>query len=62
MLSFQRMVDPFWYYLADGCRLTRDIESNIKKAGFKNVECQRFDASRWIIPVVKPHIMGYAEI
>ena len=60
-LTLQKWNQPWWFYLSDGCRLLRDIESSIRKAGFKSVTCQAFEAKN-IGPFVKPHIMGYADV
>ena len=60
-LTLQKWNQPWWFYVADGCRLMRDIEDSIRKAGFKSVKCQSFEA-RNVGPFIKPHIMGYAEV
>ena len=61
MLTLQKWNQPWWFYFGDGCRLLRDTEDSIRKAGFKFVKCEAFDA-HYVGPFVKPHIMGYAEI
>lgn len=49
----QNLVTPCWRAFADGCRLNRDTERHIERAGFENVECERF-------PARLPHIQGTA--
>lgn len=39
----------------------RDTENSIRKAGFKFVKCEAFDAKN-VGPFIKPHIMGYADV
>jgi hypothetical protein len=61
MLTLQKWNEPWWVYVADGCRLLRNTEDFIRRAGFKLVKCEAFEATG-VGPLVKPHIIGYAEI
>ena len=38
---FQRRIEPVWTPLAGGCRLTRDILGEIRRAGFKPAEVRQ---------------------
>jgi SAM-dependent methyltransferase len=55
----QRAVRPLWGALADGCRPDRDTEAAIRAAGFARVEVARFRAP---VPVIGPHVAGWAEV
>ncbi|XP_028411282.1 methyltransferase-like protein 7A [Dendronephthya gigantea] len=61
LLTLQKWNQPWWFYFGDGCNLMRDTESSIRKAGFKSVKCEAFDAKN-VGPFIKPHIMGYADV
>jgi len=53
----QRMVRPLWRLLADGCNPDRRTWEAIQAAGFSRVEIDHFEAP---VPVVAPHIAGFA--
>jgi len=53
----QELIQPLWSFCADGCHPDRDSESLIRRAGFAEVEVERFDLG---MPVVGPHIAGVA--
>ena len=53
----QRLVSPLWRAIGDGCQPDRDTEKNLRRAGFRRVELERFTAP---IPLVSPHIAGVA--
>lgn len=61
MSCLQNIMNPIWFYVADGCHVARNTESLIRKADFKNVECQCFD-TKVHPPFLRPHIMGFAEM
>jgi ubiquinone/menaquinone biosynthesis C-methylase UbiE len=53
----QNALRPVWSALGDGCHPNRETLSEIEKAGFDRVDCERF---RLPIPVLGPHIAGRA--
>jgi ubiquinone/menaquinone biosynthesis C-methylase UbiE len=55
--SCQKWLRPAWQVLAGGCRPDRDIEAELRVAGFARVDVRAF---RVPIPVISPHIMGVA--
>jgi ubiquinone/menaquinone biosynthesis C-methylase UbiE len=54
---WQNGVRPLWSCLADGCHPNREIWRHIEAAGFSRVEIEHFDIN---VPIVAPHIAGYA--
>ena len=54
----QRAVRPVWCRVLDGCRPDRDTLSRIARAGFAQLQWEAFQAP---LPVVSPHICGFAE-
>ncbi len=59
LFHFQRLIEPPWRFLADGCHLTRDTGEAIRRAGFASVELTEFRAD--YPTFVSPHIMGIAR-
>ena len=58
----QRLLKPLWWYVADGCRLDRDLEAEIRAAGFSRVALEAFTLPPEAAPaVVRPSILGIAE-
>jgi ubiquinone/menaquinone biosynthesis C-methylase UbiE len=55
--QWQNRVRPLWSFLADGCQPNREIAAHIEAAGFSQVEIEHFSVD---MPVVRPHIAGYA--
>lgn len=53
----QHAVKPLWYVAANGCRPDRDTGAAIGAAGFSQVELRHV---RMPLPVVGPHVVGYA--
>ena len=51
-------VRPAWQYLFDGCQSNAKTLEEIKAAGFSKVIYEEFQAP---LPVVSPHISGFAE-
>jgi len=59
---FQDILNAIWGKFFDGCNLNRDTAKMIKKASFKTVHVEEFNAKLdALFIVVRPHIMGYAE-
>lgn len=56
----QRFIKPFWGVIADGCRPDRETGRLIERAGFTDVQSERFDAAM-PLPVVRPHVAGTAR-
>jgi ubiquinone/menaquinone biosynthesis C-methylase UbiE len=54
----QNLIKPLWKPMADGCNPNRETWTAIEKAGFRHVEIEHF---RLNVPIVGPHIAGYAE-
>lgn len=54
---FQSAVKPFWRRMGDGCHPDRDTRAAIERSGLKIVELDEFPAP---LPIVRPHIAGYA--
>jgi len=54
----QRWVKPAWRALGDGCEPDRDTAANLLRAGFRKVHLERFELP---LPLVSPHIAGFAE-
>ena len=53
----QRWIRPAWRWAGDGCEPDRNTEEFLHRAGFQTVEIDRF---RMPVPIVSPHISGYA--
>ena|SRR5579859_6225159 len=53
----QQFVRPLWSLLADGCHPDRETWAAIDNAGFSDVQLEHF---RIPMPIVGPHIAGYA--
>lgn len=59
---FQDHLNAIWGKFFNGCHLNRDTATMIKKASFKSVHVEEFNAKLdALFIVVRPHIMGYAE-
>lgn len=54
---WQNWLRPAWGCFADGCRPNRELWDNIEHAGFSHVEIEHFKVS---VPIVGPHIAGFA--
>ena len=54
----QRAVRPVWSTVLDGCRPDADTGMQIARAGFSQLKWEEFQAP---LPVVSPHICGFAE-
>jgi SAM-dependent methyltransferase len=53
----QNGIRPLWSYFVDGCHPNRELWRYIEEAGFRQVEIEHFNLD---VPIVKPHIAGYA--
>ncbi|KAG8452599.1 hypothetical protein GDO86_004400 [Hymenochirus boettgeri] len=59
MYFFQKVLDPTWKYLGDGCRLTKKTWKYLENAKFSEVKLRHIQAPfKW--SPVKNHIIGYA--
>lgn len=56
--QLQRLINPVWRLLGDGCHLTHDTETAIRQAGFQRVQLRSFKAD--YPSFVSPHIVGTA--
>ncbi|XP_003973204.1 methyltransferase-like protein 7A [Takifugu rubripes] len=56
---FQHVLERLWFYLMDGCRITRATWADLEGAGFSQIHLQRVDAPE-VTVLIRPHIMGYA--
>lgn len=54
---FQQFVTPVWKRVGAGCHPDRETWAAIEKAGFSRVQLEHF---RLAVPIVGPHIAGYA--
>lgn len=54
---WQDLLRPLWQMLGDGCRPNRETWRAIADAGFDQVHLEHFETH---LPLVKPHIAGYA--
>ena len=59
-LAAQRVVNPAWNALGDGCHLTRRTGDAIRGAGFHSLELHEFDAP--YPAIVRPHVYGVARV
>ena len=53
----QRICQPIWSQLMDGCQPTRDTMRELAQGGFTNVTTEHFTAP---VPIISPHIAGVA--
>lgn len=56
----QRLINPAWRLVGDGCNLTRDTGEAIRSAGFRTVEVNAYDAG--FPKFVSPHVYGWAQV
>ncbi|XP_068123456.1 thiol S-methyltransferase TMT1A-like [Hyperolius riggenbachi] len=56
---FQRILDPTWKHIGDGCLLTKETWKNLEKSKFSDLKCRHIVAPfKW--SPVKTQIIGYA--
>ncbi|GAA6215715.1 methyltransferase-like protein 7A [Lates japonicus] len=56
---FQHVLEPLWYYLGDGCMITRATWKDLEAAGFSELHLKQIEAPE-VTLMIRPHIMGYA--
>ncbi|KAF0035026.1 hypothetical protein F2P81_012784 [Scophthalmus maximus] len=55
---FQQVLQPAFFYLFDGCNVTRSTWKHLEAAGFSEVKLRHIEAPLFFL--IKPHIVGYA--
>ncbi|XP_034544510.1 methyltransferase-like protein 7A isoform X2 [Notolabrus celidotus] len=55
----QHVLEPLWYYLGDGCMITRATWKDLEAAGFSELHLKHIEASE-VTLMIRPHIMGYS--
>ncbi|NXN96569.1 MET7A protein, partial [Rhinopomastus cyanomelas] len=56
---WQKLCDPLWKYLGDGCCLSRETQEELEKMNFSELNLRRIRvAPFWTL--TSPHIVGYA--
>ncbi len=55
----QEAIHRPWHWLGEGCHLTRDTETTLRRAGFSHLDVEQF-ASAWSWAPWAPHIAGVA--
>lgn len=58
LLRIQRAVRPLWRRIGDGCEPDRTMEADLRRAGFREITLDRFSVP---LPIVSPHIAGFAK-
>ncbi|XP_025030785.1 methyltransferase-like protein 7A isoform X1 [Python bivittatus] len=56
---WQQICDPAWGYLGEGCSVLRETWKDLENAEFSKLNLQHM-AAPLVVPVVCPHIYGYA--
>lgn len=56
---FQQVLEHPWYYLGDGCTITRATWKDLEAAGFSVIHLRHIEAQE-ITFLIRPHIVGYA--
>ncbi|KAI9548703.1 hypothetical protein NQZ68_003237 [Dissostichus eleginoides] len=56
---FQHVFEPLWYYLGDGCMITKKTWRDIEAAGFSELHLKHIEAPK-VSRMIRPHIMGYS--
>ncbi|XP_019736507.1 methyltransferase-like protein 7A [Hippocampus comes] len=54
----QHTIEPLWFYIGDGCVITRATWKDLESAGFSQLHLNHFEAP--VTSVIRPHIMGYS--
>ncbi|MEE6471859.1 hypothetical protein FKM82_009400 [Ascaphus truei] len=55
----QKILDPTWKYIGDGCRLTKETWKYLENAKFSEVKLRHIQAPYKWSPV-RPHVIGFA--
>jgi 2-polyprenyl-3-methyl-5-hydroxy-6-metoxy-1,4-benzoquinol methylase len=58
LASLQRLLDPLWHVIADGCQLSRDTARLVHEAGFDEVEVHTAYVDA--MPIAPHHVLGVA--
>lgn len=61
MYIIQRLLNPAWRYLHNGCILTSQVDQEIKKAGFSDVQMNYFIAEPFVKPTPLKPTIGMAR-
>ncbi|XP_007537767.1 N6-adenosine-methyltransferase TMT1A-like [Erinaceus europaeus] len=56
---WQQVLDPVWYLVFDGCKLTRESWKSLEQASFSKLKLQHLQAPL-ALELMCPHISGYA--
>ncbi|XP_053296909.1 putative methyltransferase-like protein 7A [Pleuronectes platessa] len=56
---FQHVLEPVWYYLGDGCMITRATWKDLEAAGFSELHLKQVEAPG-VTSLIRPHIMGFS--
>ncbi|CAN9512244.1 unnamed protein product [Ophioblennius macclurei] len=56
---FQYVFEPLWYYLGDGCTITRATWRDLEAAGFSELHLRHVEAPG-VTLMIRPHIMGHS--
>ncbi|XP_013864595.1 methyltransferase-like protein 7A [Austrofundulus limnaeus] len=56
---FQYIFEPVWYYLGDGCIVTRTTWKDLEAAGFAELHLRHIEAPE-VSLMIRPHIVGYS--
>ncbi|KAM4588342.1 thiol S-methyltransferase TMT1A-like [Odontesthes bonariensis] len=56
---FQYALEPLWYYLGDGCTVTRTTWKDLEAAGFAELHLKHIEAPE-VSLMIRPHILGYS--
>ncbi|XP_061688929.1 N6-adenosine-methyltransferase TMT1A-like [Syngnathoides biaculeatus] len=54
----QQTLDPLWFYIGDGCTITRATWNDLESAGFSQLHLKHIEAP--VTSVIRPHIVGYS--
>lgn len=54
----QHVFEPLWFYLGDGCTVTRATWKDLEDAGFSELHLKQIEAPE-VTLMIRPHIMGY---
>ncbi|XP_069011286.1 thiol S-methyltransferase TMT1A-like [Embiotoca jacksoni] len=56
---FQYVFEPLWFYLGDGCVITRATWKDLEAAGFTELHLKHIEAPE-VTKLIRPHIVGYS--
>ncbi|XP_004086197.1 methyltransferase-like protein 7A [Oryzias latipes] len=55
----QYIFEPLWYYLGDGCKVTKATWKDLETAGFSELYIRHVDVLE-VSQMIRPHIVGYS--